>query len=42
MLDCPQHGEHLIFPAHCWLSDAEDDKQTEREFFPEPGNIPGL
>ncbi|XP_028399626.1 lipoxygenase homology domain-containing protein 1-like isoform X2 [Dendronephthya gigantea] len=35
VLDCPQHGEHLIFPAHCWLSDVETDRQTEREFTPE-------
>ena len=39
VLDCPQHGEHLIFPAHCWLSDVEADRQVEREFLPEPGNI---
>ena len=41
VLDCPQHGEHLIFPAHCWLSDVEDGKRTEREFVSEPGNILG-
>ncbi|XP_046860542.1 lipoxygenase homology domain-containing protein 1-like isoform X2 [Xenia sp. Carnegie-2017] len=36
VLDCPQHGEHLIFPAHIWLSDVESDQKTEREFYPEP------
>ena len=41
VLDCLQHGERLIFPAHCWLSDVEDDKRTEREFVSEPGNILG-